>query len=46
MSVVAAYLYRDGERIEEVRLERPMPQMVGHGEFVWIGLLEPTPAAR
>ncbi len=42
MSVVAAYLYRDGRRVEEVHLDRPMPHMVGHGEFVWIGLLEPT----
>ena len=42
MSVVAAYLYRAGHRVEEVHLDRPMPHMVGHGEFVWIGLLEPT----
>ena len=42
MSVVAAYLYREGKRVEEVHLDRPMPHMVGHGEFVWIGLLEPT----
>ena len=41
MSVVAAYLYRDGQRVEEVRLDQSMPHLVGHGEFVWIGLLEP-----
>jgi magnesium-transporting ATPase (P-type) len=28
MSVVAAYLYRDGRRIEEVHLDQPMPHMV------------------
>ncbi len=41
MSVVAAYLYRDGQRVEEVSLDQSMPRLVGHGEFVWIGLLEP-----
>ena len=42
MSVVAAYLYREGQRVGEVHLDQPMPHMVGHGEFVWIGLLEPS----
>ena len=42
MSVVAAYFYRDGRRVEEVSLDRAMPRAVSHGEFVWIGLLEPS----
>lgn len=41
MSVVAAYLYRDGNRIESVSLEDARPQ-AGASEFVWIGLHEPT----
>jgi len=41
MSVVAAYLYRDGRRVEEIRLDQSMPRPASHGEFVWIGLLEP-----
>lgn len=42
MSVVAAYLYRDGCRVEPVTLEDAHPQS-GDSEFVWIGLHEPTP---
>ncbi len=42
MSVVAAYFYRDGRRVEAVTLDEVMPRAVGHGEFVWIGLLEPS----
>ncbi len=44
MSVVAAYLYRNGKRIEEVSLDAPVRCEEGHSEFVWIGLLEPTEA--
>lgn len=42
MSVVAAYLYRDGCRVESVTLEDARPQ-TAQSEFVWIGLHEPTP---
>lgn len=42
MSVVAAYLYRDGCRVESIALEDARPQG-GDSEFVWIGLHEPTP---
>lgn len=42
MSVVAAYLYRDGSRVESVTLEDARSQ-TGNSEFVWIGLHEPTP---
>ncbi len=44
MSVVAAYLYRDGKRIGEVSLDAPVQCEEGRSEFVWIGLLEPTEA--
>jgi magnesium transporter len=42
VSVVAAYLYRDGRRIEEVHLDQPLRCAVGSSEFVWIGLVEPS----
>ena len=42
MSVVAAYLYRNGHRVEEVSLDRPVRCASDRSEFVWIGLLEPT----
>jgi magnesium transporter len=42
VSVVAAYLYRDGRRIEEVHLDRPLKCAKGSSEFVWIGLVEPS----
>ena len=44
LSVVAAYLYRDGKRIEEVSLDTPVRCEEGRSEFVWIGLLEPSEA--
>lgn len=42
MSVVAAYQYRDGHRVESVSLDTARPQ-AGGSEFVWIGLHDPTP---
>lgn len=44
MSVVAAYLYRNGHRVEEVSLDRPVLCATDRSEFVWIGLLEPSEA--
>lgn len=41
MTVVAAHLYRNGERIKAVSLEEPI-DCKGGSEFVWIGLFEPT----
>lgn len=41
MSVVAAYLYRDGCRLESVSLDSARPRP-GDSEFVWIGLHDPT----
>jgi magnesium transporter len=42
MSVVAAFLYRDGHRAEAVSLDRPLQCASNRSEFVWIGLLEPN----
>lgn len=41
MSLVAAYAYREGKRVREVSLT---PDGLAHneGEFLWIGLFEPT----
>jgi len=42
MTVVASYLYREGKRAAEVPLATaPFPSV--EGEFVWIGLIDPTP---
>lgn len=41
MTVIAAYLYRNGERAEEVHIESAEAPTEA-GEFVWIGLHEPT----
>ncbi len=42
MSVVASYLYRDGKRVSSLPIDCAHDP-VGHDEFVWIGLYEPTP---
>jgi len=44
MSVVAAYVYKDGVRIREVSLDEGDALDAKPGEFVWIGLYEPTQA--
>jgi magnesium transporter len=44
MSVVAAYIYKDGVRTREVSLEDPDALSTKPGEFVWIGLYDPSPA--
>jgi magnesium transporter len=44
MSVVAAYLYRNGHRVEAVSLDQPVHCATDRSEFVWIGLYEPTEA--
>lgn len=41
MSVVAAYVYRDGKRVREVELVAPASLDLAAGEFAWIGLFEP-----
>ncbi len=42
MSVVAAYLYRDGKVVREVSVDEATPCSGDKSEFVWIGLLDPT----
>jgi len=44
MSVVAAYVYRDGKRYREVELVEPASLDLTAGEFAWIGLFEPDEA--
>jgi magnesium transporter len=41
MSVVAAYLYREGKAAEPVSLDHA-PTFVSKADFVWIGLVEPS----
>ncbi|MFC3070905.1 magnesium and cobalt transport protein CorA [Phenylobacterium soli] len=40
MTVVAAYVYKDGERVREAQLSE-QGLALGPGEFVWIGLCDP-----
>ncbi|HEY3696794.1 magnesium/cobalt transporter CorA [Phenylobacterium sp.] len=42
MSIVAAYVYRNGERLREVELVTPAGLDLTAGEFAWIGLFEPA----
>ncbi len=43
MTVVASYVYRDGQRVREAPLT-PEGLALNPGEFVWIGLYDPTDA--
>jgi magnesium transporter len=43
MSIVAAYVYKDGRRVREATLDAD-GLALGPGEFVWIGLFEPQEA--
>ncbi|MEO8113682.1 MAG: magnesium and cobalt transport protein CorA [Phenylobacterium sp.] len=43
MGVIAAYVYRHGERLRPVALETAKALKIEPGEFVWIGLHEPSP---
>src|SRR4029434_1900096 len=42
MSVVAAFLYRDGHRIREVSIDEKIDCRAQKSEFVWIGVADPT----
>lgn len=44
MTVVAAYLYRDGHRIRPVSIDEKIDCRDVKGEFVWIGVADPTEA--
>lgn len=42
MTVVAAYLYRNGERVREVAIDETVNCPQDRSEFVWIGICDPT----
>ena len=42
MTVVAAYLYRDGHRIRPVSIDDTVDCRDMKSEFVWIGIADPT----
>lgn len=42
MTVVAAYLYRNGKRVREVPIEEEIECAEDKSEFVWIGIANPT----
>ena len=44
MSIIAASLYRNGQRIGPVSLDQPVRCATDRSEFVWIGLFEPSEA--
>jgi magnesium transporter len=43
MTVVAAYLYRHGERVRTVAINERIDCPEDKSEFVWIGMTDPTP---
>lgn len=43
MTVVAAYLYRNGHRVREVAIDECVSCPDDKSEFVWIGIADPTP---
>jgi magnesium transporter len=44
MTVIAAYVYRDGKRARQVEFSAPASLDLAKGEFAWIGLFEPVEA--
>lgn len=42
MSIVAAYVYKDGRRLRQAAIDVGAPAALKPGEFVWIGLLDPS----
>lgn len=43
MTVVAAYLYRNGARVRDVTIDEVVSCPADKSEFVWIGICDPTP---
>jgi len=43
MTVVAAYLYRNGTRVRAVAIDEKVDCAHDKSEFVWIGICDPTP---
>jgi magnesium transporter len=44
MAVVAAYLYRNGQRVRPVTIDEKIDSCKDKSEFVWIGIADPTEA--
>lgn len=44
MTVVAAYLYRNGRRVREIAISEKVDCAHDKSEFVWIGIADPTEA--
>lgn len=44
MTVVGAYLYRDGHRIRPISIDEKVDSSDDKSEFVWIGIADPTEA--
>ncbi|MDF0487268.1 magnesium and cobalt transport protein CorA [Sphingomonas sp. H39-1-10] len=44
MSVIAAYLYRDGKKVREIDIDEKVDCAHNKSEFVWIGIAEPDEA--
>jgi magnesium transporter len=42
MSIVAAYLYRNGQRVREISIDEKVDCAQDRTEFVWIGLADPS----
>ena len=42
MAVVAAYLYRNGQRVRQITLDEKLDHFENTSEFVWIGIADPT----
>ncbi len=42
MTVIAAFLYRNGQRVREVAIDEKVDCERDKSEFVWIGLADPT----
>jgi len=42
MAVVAAYLYRNGQRVRPIAIDEKIDRCETKSEFVWIGIAEPT----
>ncbi|RZI60959.1 MAG: magnesium transporter, partial [Zymomonas sp.] len=42
MTVVAAYVYAEGKRVRPVELDTTADLVLAAGEFVWIGIVDPT----
>lgn len=43
MTVIAAYLYRNGQRVRPVRMDERIECAQDKSEFIWIGVADPAP---